>query len=130
MAKNLVTEAKRGRGRPRNDEATPPIGHNGGGIIDREALAAYVEQIETVEDSRRLLSEDLKEIYEKAKNAGFVTKLLRQIVRERRMDSDVRMDHLRLMDAYRSALGMLADTPLGEAAMATAHPPSNLVELR
>src|SRR5262249_42633913 len=54
---------------------------------------------------------------EEAKNAGFVTKIIRQIVREQQMEAEERLSHYNLLDSYRHALGMLADLPLGAAAI-------------
>lgn len=91
-----------------------------GGVINQEALGRYVDRIEALHVDRDELTASIKEVYDEAKSAGFVTAVLRQIVRERRMEPDERHDHYALLDSYRSALGMLADTPLGEAAMAHA----------
>src|SRR5208282_5962009 len=88
-----------------------------GGRVDREALNRYVSRIEAIEVERSSLSEDVKEIYGEAKSAGFSVPILRQIVRERRMEETARHDQYAILDAYRAALGMLAGTPLGDAAM-------------
>lgn len=89
------------------------------GVINQDALGRYVDRIEALHVDRDELMASIKEVYEEAKSAGFVTAVLRQIVRERRMEETERHEHYALLDSYRSALGMLADTPLGEAAMAT-----------
>jgi uncharacterized protein (UPF0335 family) len=89
-----------------------------GGVINREALGRYVDRIERLHVDRDAITGDIKEVYTEAKNAGFVTGIIRQIVRERRMEDAERHDHYALLDSYRAALGMLADTPLGQAAMA------------
>lgn len=93
------------------------------GVINQEALGRYVDRIEALHVERDELTADIKAVYDEAKSAGFVTAVLRQIVRERRMEPDERHDHYALLDSYRRALGMLADTPLGEAAMARAAAP-------
>jgi uncharacterized protein (UPF0335 family) len=91
-----------------------------GGLIDHDALKRYVDRIENLHTDRDAINDDIKAVYAEAKSAGFVTGIMRQIVRERRMEEAERHDHYALLDAYRSALGMLADTPLGEAALARA----------
>lgn len=93
------------------------IGDQFGGAIDHESLNRYVSRVEALHDERGELNASIKEVYEEAKNAGFVTGIIRQIVKERRMVETERHDHYALLDAYRAALGMLAETPLGEAAM-------------
>ena len=90
------------------------------GTIDRDALTRYVDRVLALHDERKELNATISEVYEEAKSAGFVTKIIRQIVREQQMDADERLDHYALLDNYRHALGMLADTPLGQAAMAEA----------
>jgi uncharacterized protein (UPF0335 family) len=91
-------------------------GHNlTGGAIDGVAMRDYIERAMRLLDERDILNADLKVVYEEAKEAGFVTKHLRQIVREQRMDSEVLSRHLAILEAYRSALGDFAATPLGKA---------------
>lgn len=80
-------------------------------------LLSIVERIEALEEERRGLAGDIKDIYAEAKSAGYDPKVLRAIVAERREDADERAERLALMDNYRAALGMLAGTPLGDAAV-------------
>src|SRR5262249_60468191 len=77
----------------------------------------YSERILALHTERKALTDDIAAVYEEAKNAGFVTKILRAIVREMQMESEERLSHYNLMDSYRHALGMLSDTPLGAAAI-------------
>lgn len=88
-----------------------------GGMVNASALKSYVDRVTRLLEERDALNGDIKEVYDEAKEAGFVTKILRQIVREARLDGQERNDHYAILDAYRHALGLLADTPLGEAAM-------------
>jgi uncharacterized protein (UPF0335 family) len=88
-----------------------------GQMIDRDALNRYVSRVLRLHEERAALNADISSVYEEAKNAGFVTKIVRQIVREQQMEADERESHYALLDSYRAALGMLADTPLGAAAM-------------
>jgi uncharacterized protein (UPF0335 family) len=90
-------------------------GHNSGGMIDADGLRKFVERINNLEADRKVIGDDIKEVYEEAKEAGFVTKIIRQIARERRLDSGVREQHLALLEAYRAALGDFAGTELGKA---------------
>lgn len=93
------------------------IGHNSTGMIDGAALRRYVDRVIKLHEERATINEDIKVIYEEAKEAGFVTKQLRQIVREQMMEPDVLNEHLNQLDALRHALGQFASTALGEAAM-------------
>jgi uncharacterized protein (UPF0335 family) len=74
--------------------------------------------VERLHEARAEIGEDIKAVMEEAKNAGFVPKIIRQVVRERRMEPGELQDHLTLLDTYRRGLGMLVGTPLGDAAMA------------
>ena len=88
-----------------------------GGAINRETLARYVERIEAMQVDRDAITGDMKEVFEEAKNAGFVPKILRQIIRERRMEEAERHDYYAAVDNYRRGLDMIADLPLGDAAI-------------
>lgn len=88
-------------------------GHNG-------QLKSIIERIERLEEEKAGIAADIRDIYAEAKANGFDTKALRQIVKERKMDAAERQEREALLDVYRASLGMLADTPLGEAAMKAA----------
>lgn len=87
------------------------------GFVNAEALRGYVSRVENLHEQRDALNADIRQVYAEAKDAGFDTTTLREIVREQRMDGDARTARYAMLDQYRRALGMLADTPLGEAAM-------------
>jgi uncharacterized protein (UPF0335 family) len=77
------------------------------GGIAGERLRSLVERIERLEEERRTLAADIKEVYAEAKGAGFDTKIVRQIIRLRRMDKDDLDEQETLLDVYKRALGML-----------------------
>lgn len=79
-------------------------------------LRAFVERIERLNEEKKALCEDIKEVYAEAKSNGFDPKIIRKIVSIRGLDPDKRAEEEALLDVYLKALGMLADTPLGEAA--------------
>jgi uncharacterized protein (UPF0335 family) len=94
------------------------IGHNSdAGGIAADRLRSFIERIERLEEEAKSLSEDTRDVYSEAKGAGFDTKIMRQIVRIRKMDSAERQEQEAIMELYLNALGMLADTPLGQAAI-------------
>jgi uncharacterized protein (UPF0335 family) len=90
----------------------------GGIAVDR--LRSIVERVERLEEERKALAEDIKVVYAEAKAAGFHVKAVKQIVRDRRADLAAWKDFQAALRQYRAALGMLADAPLGEAALAGA----------
>ncbi len=80
-------------------------------------LQTIVERIERLEDEKRTLAEDVKDVYLEAKGTGFDPKIIRKIISMRRQDSHKRMEEQAMIATYMEALGMLADTPLGLAAL-------------
>jgi uncharacterized protein (UPF0335 family) len=81
--------------------------------IAREALQSFVERIERLDDEKRALSEDIKEIYAQAKGSGFEPKIIRQIIKIRKTDKDKLDEEESLLELYKRALGMLPE--LGDA---------------
>ncbi len=86
------------------------------GGIAGERLRSLIERIERLEEERRALGADIKEVYAEAKGAGFDVKIMRQIVRLRRLDQDDLDEQETLLDLYKRALGMLPDIEPGSAA--------------
>jgi uncharacterized protein (UPF0335 family) len=78
---------------------------NVGGIAG-DRLKSFIERIERLEEEKRALAEDVKEIYSEAKGAGFEVKIIRQIIRIRKMDEDDRDEAEALLDTYLRAIGM------------------------
>lgn len=70
-------------------------------------LRSFIERIERLEEERRSIGGDIKEVYAEAKGTGFDVKIMRQIVKERRLDKDDLAEQEALLDTYRRALGML-----------------------
>ncbi len=87
------------------------------GGIAGERLRSFIERIERLEEEKRTLAADIKEVYAEAKGTGFDTKIMRQIIRIRKMDKDDLDEQETLLDIYKRALGML---PEGETASAAA----------
>ncbi|HEV2303608.1 MAG TPA: DUF2312 domain-containing protein, partial [Stellaceae bacterium] len=79
------------------------------GGIAGERLRAFVERIERLEEEKRTLAADIKEVYAEAKGSGFDTRTMRQVIRLRRMDKDDVDEQETLLDIYKRALGMLPD---------------------
>ncbi len=73
---------------------------------DGGKLAAYVERIERLEEERRELGADVREIYAEAKGNGFDVKTMRQIIRLRKMTPADRAESEFLRDEYKKLLGI------------------------
>lgn len=83
-------------------------------------LIRYIERVERLEEEIRALQADRTAVYAEAKAAGFDPKIMRKVVAERRMKTQDRLEQEAMLDTYRHELGMLADMPLGAAALKAA----------
>ena len=71
-----------------------------------EQLTQFIERIERLEEEKRALMADIKDVYDEAKATGFEPKIMRQVVRLRAMDRDLLSEQDALLDTYRDALGL------------------------
>lgn len=70
-------------------------------------LRAFIERVERLEEEKKTLADDIKEIYAEAKGAGFDTKAIRTIIRLRKKDQAERQEELSILQLYADALGMV-----------------------
>jgi uncharacterized protein (UPF0335 family) len=70
-------------------------------------LRAFIERIERLEEEKKTISEDIKEVYAEAKGTGFDTKAVRTIIRLRKKDQAERQEEEAILDLYKAALGMV-----------------------
>jgi uncharacterized protein (UPF0335 family) len=73
-------------------------------------LRALVERIERLEEEKKTISADIKEVYAEAKANGFDTKILRKVITLRKKDRNEREEEQSMIDLYLEALGMLRET--------------------
>ena len=73
-------------------------------VADR--LRSLVERIERLEEERKALASDIKDIYAESKSAGFDVKVMRQLIRIRKQEPAEVEEQETLLDVYRRALGM------------------------
>ncbi|MEO9873884.1 MAG: DUF2312 domain-containing protein [Anderseniella sp.] len=71
-------------------------------------LRSLIERIERLEEEKKAIAADIKEIYGEAKSNGFDTKIMRKVVSLRKKDSAERQEEEAILDLYLSALGMIA----------------------
>ena len=69
-------------------------------------LRALIERIERLEEEKKTISDDVKDVYAEAKGAGFDTKAVRTIIRMRKKDQAERQEEEAILDLYKAALGM------------------------
>lgn len=69
-------------------------------------LKAFVERIERLEEEKKAIGDDIKEVYAEAKGTGYDVKILRKIVALRKVGTELRREEEEILDLYLSALGM------------------------
>jgi uncharacterized protein (UPF0335 family) len=79
------------------------------GGVNSQHLRAFIERIERLEEEKRGIADDIKEVYAEAKGNGFDPAIMRKIVAMRRLDPDQRKEGETILDLYLTALGMIAD---------------------
>ena len=78
------------------------IGHNS----SEEQLRLLIERVERLEEEKKGVSEDIRDVYSEAKAFGFDAKIMREIVRLRKMTKDDRAEMEAILETYKKALGM------------------------
>jgi uncharacterized protein (UPF0335 family) len=73
----------------------------------KDHLKAFVERIERLEEEKKTIADDIRDVYAEAKGTGFDVKALRSVVRLRKQDADERKEQEAILETYMHALGML-----------------------
>ena len=73
----------------------------------KDQLKAIIERIERLEEEKKTISDDIRDVYAEAKGNGFDVKALRAIVRMRKQDPNERAEAETILETYMQALGML-----------------------
>ena len=81
----------------------PGVGHN----VAKDMIRSVVERVEKLEEEKKAISDDIKDIYAEAKGNGLDVRALRTIVRMRKQDADERAEQEAILETYLHALGMV-----------------------
>ncbi|QFI65760.1 hypothetical protein EKH55_0886 [Sinorhizobium alkalisoli] len=76
-------------------------------IVARDQLRGFIERIERLEEEKKSIADDIKDVYGEAKSMGFDTKILRKVISIRKQDADERAEQEAILDTYLHALGMI-----------------------
>ena len=76
------------------------------GIMAVDQLRNFIERIERLEEEKKILGDDVRETYSEAKVNGYDTKIMRQIVKLRAMETHDRQEMDAILDTYRKALNI------------------------
>ena len=75
-------------------------------MVARDQLRSYIERIERLEEEKKTIADDIKDVYGEAKATGFDSKILKKVIAIRKQDKDERAEEEAVLDAYLVALGM------------------------
>ena len=73
--------------------------------VAADKLRLFIERIERLEEDKKAIMDDMKEVYAEAKGEGYDTKIMRQVIRLRKMEAHDRQEQEALLDLYLAALG-------------------------
>ncbi len=82
--------------------------------VARDQLRAFIERIERLEEEKKTIADDVKDVYGEAKAMGFIPAMIKKIVALRKKDEQQRMEEEAILDTYLHALGMLSQHDLFE----------------
>ena len=72
-----------------------------------DQLTQFIERIERLEEEKRALMADIRDVYSEAKGKGFEPKIMRQLVKMRAMDRELLQEQDELLETYRAAVGLV-----------------------
>jgi uncharacterized protein (UPF0335 family) len=75
--------------------------------VNKDQLMQFIERIERLEEDKKAISDDIKDIYTEAKSSGYESKIIRKIVSLRRKTKEQRQEEETLLDLYMNSIGML-----------------------
>jgi uncharacterized protein (UPF0335 family) len=79
------------------------LGHNS---IASERLKSFVGRIETLEEEKKGIADDIRDVYAEAKGNGWDTKTMRRLIALRKLDPDARAEQQALLETYAKAIGL------------------------
>lgn len=100
--------ARGGDGRKTRKTDNQRSGSDAHGVA-RDQLRAFVERIERLEEEKKTIADDIKDVYGEAKAMGYDTKILRKVIARRKRDEQELVEEELILDTYLIALGMIAD---------------------
>lgn len=75
-------------------------------VVAAEQLRQFIERIERLEEEKKGIAEDIREVYAEAKSQGFDPKTMRQVIKVRGMEKHKRQEAEALLETYLAALGL------------------------
>lgn len=82
------------------------------GGVAGDQLRSFIERVERLEEEKKGIADDIREVYAEAKAMGFDSKVMRQVIKLRKMDTEVRQEMEALLEVYMHAID--GTTPVRE----------------
>ncbi|HMI40855.1 MAG TPA: DUF2312 domain-containing protein [Sphingomicrobium sp.] len=76
------------------------------GNVAADQLRLFIERIERLEEEKKGMADDIRDVYAEAKSSGYDAKTMRKVVSLRRLETHVRQEADALLETYRTALGL------------------------
>lgn len=107
VCRMVPAPAKKGKAaRPDPIKSETIVQSEGGEVVAADLLRQLIERVERLEEEKRGILEDIKEVYAEAKAQGFDVRTMRQIIKLRGMDKHTRQEAEALLETYAAALGV------------------------
>lgn len=74
--------------------------------VSDDQLRLFIERVERLEEEKKGIADDIRDVYSEAKSQGYDTKIMKQVVRLRKMSADDRQEMETILDLYKAALGL------------------------
>lgn len=82
-------------------------GHNSGDLDSADHLKLLIERIERLEEEKKGIADDIRDVYSEAKSEGYDAKIMRIIIRDRKLTKDDRDERDAVLETYKIALGLI-----------------------
>ncbi|GLQ16307.1 DUF2312 domain-containing protein [Maritalea porphyrae] len=89
----------------------------GQSTVAREQLRAFIERIERLEEEKKSIADDIRDVYAEAKGNGYDVKVMREVIKLRKQEAHERQEHEAVLDLYKHALGMIPSGDVGDEAL-------------
>jgi uncharacterized protein (UPF0335 family) len=98
------------------------------GVVAADQLRLFIERVERLEEEKKGIADDIRDVYAEAKANGYDPKIMRACVRLRKLETHTRQEHDAMLDTYREALGMANSEYYRRPSVAPASEPTPLEE--
>ena len=75
------------------------------GTVAADQLRLFIERIERLEEEKKAIADDIRDVYSEAKANGYDPRIMRMVVRLRKMETHTRQEQDAILDTYRTAIG-------------------------